>query len=195
MSNLAPIEPLAFAQLLPPHRFTREEYEEMIRNGIIEEGTRVELLQGYIVDMPVQKPAHSVANELVQHALMEAFGTGFHIRSQKPLALGEDSEPEPDNAVVEGQIRDYLSSHPTTALLIVEVSDSTLKKDQGPKLQTYAMNGIPEYWIVNIPEGQLEVYSEPTGNSYAKTDVLKPGDLVAPLAKPDGAIQVSDLLP
>ena len=176
-------------------RWTREQYEDLVTAGFIEEGAPVELLDGYIVYMPVQNPRHSVAGELTQQALSGVFGAGFHVRSQRPLALDDRSEPEPDIAVVVGRPRDFTLRHPNGAVLIVEISDTTLSKDRGQKLRAYARNLIPEYWIVNLPDQQIEVYRQPHGDSYRLQQVLRPGDSVSPLAKPDAQVLVANLLP
>lgn len=181
--------------LLPPHRWSRQEYEDLIASGMIEEGSRVELIEGVITDMPVQKPKHSVAGELAQQALASAFGPSCHVRSQRPLSLDEFSAPEPDVAVVKGGVRDYLKQHPATALLVVEISDTTLAKDRGPKLRVYARNQIAEYWIVNLAERQLEVHRDPAGDGYRSRAVLAAGESVSPLAAPAAKVAVADLLP
>jgi Uma2 family endonuclease len=94
-------------------------------------------------------------------ALRSAFGAGWHARLQAPLALDDDSEPEPDVAVVAGEYRDYVSGHPSTAALVVEVADSSLGLDRRLKVGLYARAGLPEYWIVNLVEGVLEVHRGP----------------------------------
>jgi Uma2 family endonuclease len=176
-------------------RWTRQQYEDLVGAGFIEEGARVELLDGYIVHMPVQNPRHSVAGELSQQALLRIFGDGFHVRSQRPIALDDCSEPEPDIAVVVGRPRDFTLRHPNGAVLIVEVSDTTLAKDRGQKLRAYARNLIPDYWIVNLPDQQIEVYRQPQEDTYRVQQVLHPGDFVSPLAKPDARVPVAELLP
>jgi len=132
--------------------------------------------------------------------LAQAFKTGFWIRSQAPLSLAADSEPESDLAVVKGRMEDY-SDHPTTALLIVEISDSTLLHDRGIKSSLYAKAGIEDYWIVNLVDRQVEIYRQPQrdagkrcGHGYATMTVLNAGANVAPLGLPGAAIAVSDLL-
>jgi len=176
-------------------RWSRQRYEDLVSAGLIEEGTRVELLDGYIVYMPVQNPRHSVAGELTREALDRAFDGGFHVRSQRPLALDDFSEPEPDIAVVIGEPRDYVHRHPNGAVLIVEISDTTLTKDRGPKLRAYARSLIPEYWIVNLPDQQLEVYRQPEGETYRVQRVLRPGEALSLLARSNTQVKVADLLP
>jgi Uma2 family endonuclease len=112
-----------------------------------------------------------------------------------PLALDDTSEPEPDVAVVPGKARDYTFAHPTTAALVVEVADTSLALDRKTKQAVYARNGIPEYWVVNLQDHCLEVYRGPQGDQYQFRTVLRHGETVAPLANPDRAIAVADLLP
>ena len=183
-------------------RWTREEYERLIEAGIFHPEERVELIDGEILTMTPQKSPHATAVCLVADALRGAFGSGHHVRVQLPLALDPDSEPEPDVAVVAGAPRDYRDAHPATALLVVEVADTTLAFDRERKGSLYAGAGIAEYWIVNLSDQVLEVYREPAaapsaqyGWSYRVAQRLSPSDVVSPLAAPHGRITVSDLLP
>jgi Uma2 family endonuclease len=182
--------------------WTREEYLRMAEAGIFAPGERVELIEGEIIAMTPQKSPHAAAIWLAQEALRLAFGTGFHVRSQLPLTLGPNSEPEPDAAVVRGTARDYVDSHPTKAILVVEVADTTLEFDRGRKAAMYARVGIPEYWIVNLPERVLEVYRDPdplpdrpAEHAYRSIRRLGPPDTVAPLSSPGAHVRVADLLP
>ncbi len=176
-------------------RWTREQFEEAVVKGAFDDNSRVELLDGYILTMPVQSPRHATTVDQVRDALAAIFRDQFLVRAQFPFALDDSSLPEPDLALVPGQRRDYLTAHPTRAVLLVEVSDATLAKDRGRKLRAYARNGVPEYWIVNLQETQLEVYRDPQGGTYGSSVVLRAGQTVAPLAKPDAPIAVADLLP
>ena len=112
-----------------------------------------------------------------------------------PLALDETSEPEPDIAVVVGVPRDYRDAHPTTAVLVVEVSDATLALDRQRKKTVYARRGIKEYWVLNLLEARLEVYRDPKGEDYQDVRSLTGSDKVSPLACPVATIAVADLLP
>lgn len=161
------------------HRLCRREFRGLLHAGVIDEGCGVELLDGVIVDLQMQTPAHSVSCELAQGAFHN-LGEGMHIRSQKPLALEEFSEPEPDVVIVAGAVRDYAVEHPTpdAVKLLIEVSDSSLSKDRGRKLRAYARGGIREYWIVNLADRRLEVYRAPSGETYAESCFLS-GDETA----------------
>ena len=183
-------------------RWTRVEYERMIDAGVFEADERAELIGGEIVVMTPQKSLHATGVRLAQDTLSAAFGVGHDVRAQLPLALDPDSEPEPDVAVVSGSPRDYRYAHPTTALLVVEVSDTTLGLDRERKSGLYARAGIAEYWIVNLVDGILEVHRDPDsapeaqcGWAYRTVQPLRAVDTVSPLAAPAARIRVGDLLP
>jgi Uma2 family endonuclease len=178
------------------HRWKREEYERLAVQGFFS-GQRVELVAGVIYDLVPQNSHHATAFRLTQEALRIAFppGSNHEIRGQLPLALGEDSQPEPDIAVVSGMIRDYRDSHPTTALLIVEIADSSLLHDRKRKIPLYARHEIPESWLLNITRRILEVYRDPMGGVYQTRVILREGDTVSPLSRPEAAIAVAELLP
>ncbi len=131
---------------VPRHRFSRVQYERMTEAGVFGPEDRLELLDGEIIDMPPQKSRHATAVTLVAEALRTIFGPGATVRVQLPFCLDDRSEPEPDVAVVPGNPRDYRDAHPSRALLVCEVSDTTLAYDRGRKLAAYARAGIPEYW-------------------------------------------------
>jgi len=180
-------------------RWTRGEYEKAIAAEIFHEDERLELIGGRLIVGEPQNSPHSMAIELAQEALRSVFGRGWRIRVQLPLALGEWSEPEPDVAVVAGQPRDSHNSHPSTAALVVEVADSSLRLDRRLKASVYAEAGLPEYWIVNLVDRAVEIHREPflEGDrfAYRSVRIARPGDIVAPLAAPDARIPVTDLLP
>ena len=177
-----------------PHRWTREQYEQLVRLGVFDPDQRVELIEGEIVDMVPQNEAHAVTLSLLDRVLRQAYGDGYVIRVQSPLALAGNSEPEPDIAVVQGDPRDFLVGHPHTAELIVEVAETTLAYDRTAKLAIYARNQIPEYWIVNLMDKVIEVYQEPHRSSYGRKTILKKGESL----QPNGAgsvVKVSEALP
>lgn len=185
-----------------PRLWTREEYYKMAEVGVFRPGEHVELIGGRIVTMSPQNSPHATALTLAHEELRTLFGTGYVVRMQLPLDLSPSSQPEPDLAVVHGRTRDYASAHPTTALLVVEISESTLTFDRGEKASLYASAGIPEYWIVNLLDRRLEVYRDPVpmpsqayGYGYRNCTHYFAVDGVATLAAPQGAIKVADLLP
>jgi hypothetical protein len=181
-------------------RWTRQEYDRMTDAGILTPSDRVELIGGEIVTVTPQKSPHATAVSLVNEALRGVVGTTRHVRIQLPLALNDDSEPEPDIAIVSGSIRDYRDAHPESALLLVEVSDSTLAFDRQVKGSLYARAAVPESWIINLVESVVEVYQQPVpdtnarfGWSYARSNRFTRGDSIAlPFG---GSVIVTDLLP
>ncbi|MEO8496883.1 MAG: Uma2 family endonuclease [Planctomycetota bacterium] len=173
--------------------WTRDEYYRMGDAGLFID-QRVELIDGEILMMSPMKASHATAIGLATAALSEIFGTGYWVRVQLPLAPGNESEPEPDIAVVPGSPRDY-PEHPTTALLVIEISDTTLSFDRGRKSALYAESGIPEYWIVNLVDGQVEVHRDPSAGKYHTIKVLDSDDTLSPLAAQAASIRVADMLP
>lgn len=152
--------------------------------------------------MSPQNSPHYTAIRLTEEALRTAFGASYDIRVQGPLDVSLSSQPEPDLAVVRGTARDYASAHPSTALLVVEVAESSLAFDRGEKASLYASAGIPEYWIVNLSDRRLEIYRDPIplagqpyGYGYRSCTHYLAADTVSPLAAAQGAIKVTDLLP
>src|ERR1700704_5757435 len=162
----------------------RSEYDRLIELGVFDD-ERVELIQGVLVKMSPQEAPHASAVQWLNELLMERRQGRFTLRIQLPLALSEDTEPEPDVAAV--PLGDYATEHPHTALLIIEVADSTLKKDRR-KASVYASAGIAEYWIINLGARTVEVYASPEGDRYAESRTLRSGETLRPQALPDVAI-------
>ena len=182
-------------------RWRRVEYERLVDLGVFV-GERLELLEGVLVVREPQGSLHAAIVTHIGQVLAAAFGAGWHPRLHAPLALGEHSEPEPDIAVVAGEPRDYVVAHPSTAVLVVEVADSSLRLDRRFKAAVYARAGLREYWILNLVDRALEVYRDPqpvteAANdwTYDSTDVLRPPARVTPLGAPGAPIPVADLLP
>jgi len=180
-------------------RLTRLEYEALVERGVLDEDDRIELLDGRLVFREPQGSRHAAACLRIRIALDRAFGRGFHVRPQFPIALDDVSEPEPDIAVVPGRIEDYLDTHPTSPVLIAEVADSSLAQDRHRKARLYARAGVADYWIVNLRAGVLEVYRDPERTAagrwrYATVRVLEPDAVVSPLAAPRARLRVADLL-
>src|SRR6185503_8253755 len=131
-------------------RMTVDEYLALFERGVLGPDDRVELLDGVVVAMAPPNPPHCGNTERVARALRRAVGERAHVREEKPLIVGRHSLPEPDAAVVPVDPWDYTRSHPETAFLLVEVSDSSLPQDRLSKSRIYAGDGVPEYWIVNL---------------------------------------------
>lgn len=186
---------------LPLWRLTRARYDQMVEAGILGPDDNVELLDGLLVAREPQGNRHTIVLALVRAALERAFGRGYWIREEKPVALDELSAPEPDLVVVRGKPRDYLSlGHPSHPLLIVEVAVTSLALDRIRKGGLYARAGVEDYWVVNLKADVLEVYRRPTrvGKDdwkYESVRLLKRGAVVAPLAAPRARIRVTALLP
>ena len=186
----------------PIWRLTVEQYHEMIRQGILTEDDPVELIEGWLITKMPKNPPHSVATGLLREALERAIPAGWYIDAQEPITLS-DSEPEPDGVIVRGERRQYLDHHPGSKdlALVVEVADATLPRDRGQKKRMYARAAVPIYWIVNLPEKQIEVYSDPTGPAeqpdYRKRQDYRAADEI-PLVLDGRAVKgiaVSELLP
>lgn len=179
-------------------KWSRADYHRLGELGFFR-GQRVELIRGEVIEMSPMNSPHWASVVLVADALRAAFGPGLTVITQLPLALG-DSEPEPDAAVVSGLARDYAAARPTTALLVVEVSDTTLGYDLSVKAELYAAAGIADYWVLDLNARVLHVLRDPRpvaagGAAYRSHQVLGPVERVAPLAAPAAAITVADLLP
>ena len=185
-------------------RWTRIEYDRLIDAGFFRPGDPVELLGGQMVIAEPQGSRHFATLRATHEALREAFGDRWEIRGRGPIALDDESEPEPDLAVVPGTFRDYRAAHPSSPSPVVEISETSLALDRAHKGSLYARAGLVDYWIVNLPERRLEVYRDPEpdatapfGWRYRSVTVLgpglEPGASVSPLARPDLRIQISDL--
>jgi Uma2 family endonuclease len=161
---------------------------------------RVQLIEGDIIDMPPQKNVHAGVVGLCEKAVSKAFGEGYWVRMQLPLYLTDNSEPEPDISVVPGGPRDYIETdHPRSALLVIEVSETTLRFDRKTTTRLYAGAGIEDYWIVNLIDQQVEVHRKPSRGSgepaYADIQIFNAGDSITPIAVLNASIAVADLLP
>jgi Uma2 family endonuclease len=183
-------------------RWTRREYGRLIDCGVLDEDDPVELLDGLLLVKEPQHSPHRTAVLLVATAVQQAFGAGWFVQIQSPIALDARSEPEPDVCVIQGAPRDYVAAHPSRPALVVEVAASGLRVARVRKAAAYARAGIADYWIVNLLERVLEVHREPARPGparrhwgYAALEVLGAEATVAPLAAPSSRIRVADLLP
>lgn len=182
-------------------KWTKEEYHYLAELGFFE-GKRTEFLEGEIIEMPTMNTPHATGLTLTDEVLRKNFSNDFAFRNQMPLDFGKDFETVPDIAIDKGRARDFLDSHPSTADLVVEVSDTTLRYDRTRKASLYAKNKISDYWILNLKDKRLEIYRRPIkdktafyGFSFAEILVFTEKDTVSPLAAPDSKIKVADLLP
>ena len=149
----------------PIWQLTVEQYHTMISTGILIDGDPVELLEGWLVIKMPKNPPHSFTTQMLREILAAMLPLGWFVDDQEPITT-EDSEPEPDLSIVRGERRMYCDRHPSPEdlELVVEVADSSLERDRNIKKRIYARAGIPVYWIVNLPERQIEVYSQPDRN-------------------------------
>jgi Uma2 family endonuclease len=183
-------------------RWTRVEYDRLIDVGFFRPGEHLELLGGELVVSEPQGTLHATAVGLVEDTLRACFASGWVVRVQMPIALDDESEPEPDVAVVPGTRYHYTTAHPSRPALLVEVAESSLAEDRGAKAALYARGGITDYWILNLVDRVLEVYrnpltatAQPSGWHYQDVTVLHDGASIAPLACPDSSVEVAALLP
>ena len=159
--SIATSENLEFPPF-PIRRFTVQEYHRLGDAGVLTEEDRVELLNGWITPKMMRSPKHDATVGLVESALRERVPHGWHVRNQSAITT-KDSEPEPDLAVVRGSVRDYVDEHPAPndVALVIEVAETSLARDRA-KCQIYAEARIEDYWIVNLVDSQIEVYSRPS---------------------------------
>lgn len=183
-------------------RWSRQEYEQLVERSFFRPDERLELLDGLLLVKEPQSSAHMTAVRLVEDALRVAFGAGWDVRTQGPIALDPRSEPEPDVSVVRGSPRDYRNAHPTSPVLVVEVALASLGLDRTRKCRAFARAGVPEYWIVNLVDRVLEVHREPVRLEdprrrwgYRSVQALGPDNAVSPLAAHTARVAVADLLP
>lgn len=184
------------------YRLSVDQYHAMAKAGVFANDERVELLEGLLVHKMTKNPPHVRALKHLCNLLSSMLAEDWHVATQDPISL-DTSEPEPDLAVIRGTEDDYPDSHPRPGDcgLVVEVSDTTLHTDRVDKKTLYARNGIVEYWIVNLIEDQIEVYTQPTGPAevpdYRSRTDFKRGDAIpVSLDRTEtGTISVADVLP
>ena len=197
--------------------WTAHEFKWLFREGFLNTEAQLELIEGDIWVKPFQESAIITSMALCVEKLRDLLANNFTVRTQQPLLLGEFSQPEPDISVVAAISSNRLPSHhstfnedsnnystlfPTTAELVIEFSNSTLRADQTTKAALYARAHIAEYWIVNLVDRTLEVRRQPSpmegellGHGYRSTQILLPGESIAPLGAPNNLIGVDELLP
>lgn len=174
-----------------PRLITRGEYEKMIAAGLFED-ERVELLYGVIVRMSPKGDRHETALERLNELLVLGLTGRAKVRIQSSFAASDGSMPEPDVMVL--PYADYRDRRPDGAHFLIEVSDSSLTTDRGTKARLYAECGVPEYWVVNVRDGLVEVHTEIVNGAYTRVIPCRRGDVIRPLAFPDLGIAVADVL-
>ena len=183
-------------------RFTLDEYHRLAELGFFGEDDRVELIKGEIIQMAAKGRPHSTFNRRLIRELTKLLGDRATLQSQDPIAIPDDSEPEPDIAILRNREDDYLTAHPTPSdiLLLIEISDSTLNFDQIVKLHLYAEVGIFDYWLFNLVENCLEVYSEPYQDlqgkfGYRRKVIYLPNESINLPFFPDLSLDLSNIFP
>ena len=166
-------------------KFTIAEYHQLVDLGFFTENDRIELIRGEIIEMAPKRTPHSVCNSMLWKQLYELIRKQAEIRVQEPITLPSNSEPEPDVVIANKKSDNYLSEHPIVEdiILVIEISDSTLKYDQETKLSLYAEAGINNYWIINLVNNCLEVYNTPFANNkgefgYKNTKIVLPDETI-----------------
>ena len=176
-------------------RFTVDEYLKMVEVGILNEDDRVELLDGEIVQMIPPGPDHNAPTGILNRLLVLGVGSRAVVHPGPTLRLSKRSAPEPDFVLLRPDPRNYRDRYaePGDVLLLVEISDSSIRRDRQLKLPLYAAAGIPEYWIVDVQSETVEVYKDPAGSSFASVRVFRRGESVSPSAFPDLRISVDEI--
>ncbi len=180
-----------------PRLLNRDEYYILAEHGILGPEERTELIYGRVIKRmsPMNRP-HSIALTKTEEAVATAFGNGFSVETQTPVRLNTGAEPEPDVLVLAGQPDDYADvPSASDAVLIVEVSDTTLRYDRGTKARLYAAENVPDYWLLNLNARTLEVRRQPDGGTYRSLTIYGEDEVVAPLSAPNAPVRVVDLLP
>ncbi len=176
-------------------RITVEEYEMMYEAGVFKPDERLELINGEILKVAPMNAPHSATVAALTELLIEKLARRATLYAQMPIVLNDDSEPEPDVAILKWKKDKYFSGKPSAqdVYAIIEVASTSLVYDRRVKLPLYARAGVPEVWIVKVQERELEMYRNPRGEAYSESRVLKPSDVVSLLAFPDVEILLSEV--
>lgn len=201
MSTIATRPSMPLSAVGPrPKVWTVSEFNQLGDLGVFE-GQRAMLIDGVIIEEGPMNPPHRIALELATEAIRIAFGSGWRVCVQMPLHLGQTSDPEPDIALIPGSSRGAIA-HPTTASLVIEVSDTSLRYDTTDKMSLYAAGGIADYWVLDVVGRQLIVHRDPQPDSaqhfrfgYASITAFGPTDSVAALAQLTAVVRVAEMLP
>ena len=179
------------------HLWSVDDYHQMIEAGVLDEDDRVELLEGKIVCMSPQRPFHAASVQRSSRLFFKLLGDRAYIRTKLPVTLGDDSEPEPDIAVVRLDAHEYCLKHPESAdiYLLIEVADLTISKDRKQKARIYGKNQVLEYWILDLQKRQVYIFRQPENGSYQEELILNSEDTATMIAFPDVAIALTALFP
>jgi Uma2 family endonuclease len=186
---------------LTVRRWTRAEYERLVELGVFA-GEPLELIGGQLMVAEPQYPYHASGVTRAEYAIRAILPPGWIVRTQAPVSLDDESEPEPDLVVVAGNLDDFADAHPQRPVLIIEIAESSLRFDRERKGGLYARAGILDYWIVNLVDRAVEVYREPEpdpsapyGWRYRSLTTLESPAAAVPLAFPSASVAVGDLIP
>jgi Uma2 family endonuclease len=184
-----------------PFRWTLKQYRQLGKTGLFDNAKPM-LIDGEIFLMVMPNPPHDTSLGKIDDWLRTVFTTGHSVRCQMGFDIGEDTDPGPDLAVVPGTRDDYRERTPTSAVLIVEVADSSLFFDTTTKAEKYATAKVPEYWVIDLENRQVIVFRDPVplpaalgANAYRQRTTLGPTDTISPHAAPHASVTVADLLP
>lgn len=181
------------------YRLSVEEYDRIVRSGALRGEDRVELIDGFIVQKDTRDRSHPLAAKQAMLALLTVVPPGWHVASERPVVTSSRSKPEPDLAVVKGEARDFLERDITAVdvALVVKIAQSRLECDRTVMAPIYAASGIPTYWILNVAEEQIEVYSNPASGHYQAHEDYRFGQEVPLLIEGTdaGPVPVTDVLP
>ena len=178
-------------------KWTVKEYQKLGEMGFFHPEERVELISGNIIRMSAKGTAHTSALGRTDRLFQDLFNNLAWVRVQDPIALDDNSQPEPDIAVVRIDPLDYATHHPTPSevYLIIEVADSSLAYDREIKAKIYARSGIADYWVLNVNDRQLHIFREPADDGYQSEVILGEFSSISPLQFPDFNISIGEMLP
>ena len=176
-----------------PHRLTVDDYYRMAEAGVLSPDDRTELIEGEIIDMAPIGSVHAEVLRLLTKRLIETVRTAAHVSVQLPVRLSQRSEPQPDIAVLEARSDDYRRAHPSAddVLLLIEVSDTTLRYDLNVKARLYATQGVREYWVVDLVANRVWRHRKPRGTAYVERTEIAAGSIELP--EELGEIAVADV--
>jgi hypothetical protein len=178
---------------VPRHRLTVRDYHRLGEAGILGEDDRVELLEGQLVDMSPIGPRHALATDALTELLVLAAAGRAVVRVQNPIVLDDTSEPQPDFTLLRRPWQGYPGAHPRPpdVYLLIEVADSSLAFDLGPKLELYARAGIREFWVVDLAANRVLVHRDPDNGKYGSITAVDMSGTLQVEALPSVTIPVA----